>query len=105
MHIGVALEAATYQLAIESGVDQKKARNENYETGLAKPGCRQIPTTVLDPSWEQRSRDAFMAAKHSDAPQPPFDEQIRALDENILAFRYWLARRLGVPDETLSNRL
>ena len=42
-----------------------------------------------------------MAAKHVDAPAPPLDEQVRAVGENILAYRYWLARRLGATDQQL----
>jgi len=101
MNVGAALEAAAYQLAIEDGVSQKKARNEDYRDRLARLR-ESIPLSVLKSTWEQRSRDAFMAAKHSDAVQPPIEEQFRALGENILALRYWIARRLGASHKNLA---
>lgn len=103
-NVGTALEAIGYILALEAGKSAKGAARETYARRLER--LRQdIPRTVLDRDWPERSRVAFMAAKHVDAPSPPIDQQRRAIGENILAYRYWLARRLGATDSQLLRLL
>lgn len=103
-NIGAALEAIGYILALESGKGAKRAASETYVARLER--LRQsIPHRVLDQDWPERSRAAFMAAKHVDAASPPVDQQLRAIGENILAYRYWLARRLGASDTKLLRRI
>lgn len=99
-NVGGALEAIGYVLALEAGKSAHGAAREPYARRLER--LRQkIPERVLDRDWPERSRAAFMAAKHVDAPAPPVDQQLRAIGENILAYRYWLARRLGSTDGQL----
>jgi hypothetical protein len=104
MNVGSALEAIGYQLAVEDGAPQKILRHENYSDRLRRIG-KYIPVTVLDSDWPERSRASFMASKHSDAVQPSIDEQWSALGENILAIRYWIARRIGVSHRALKRNL
>lgn len=99
-NIGAALEAIGYILALESGKSAKGAAGEKYVARLERLR-KNIPERVLDRDWPERSRVAFMAAKHVDAQSPPVEEQVRAIGENILAYRYWLARRLGATDKQL----
>lgn len=99
-NIGAALEAIGYILALESGKSLKGAAGETYVARLERLR-KNIPQRVLDQDWPERSRVAFMAAKHVDAQSPPVVEQVRAIGENILAYRYWLARRLGATDKQL----
>jgi len=101
---GAALEAIGYILALEAGKSPQSAANERYVSRLQR--LRQvIPEAVLDRDWPERSRTAFMAAKHVDAPAPTLDQQLQAVGENILAYRYWLARRLGATDRQLLRRV
>lgn len=99
-NIGAALEAIGYILALESGKSTKGAAREKYVARLERLR-KHIPLRVLDQDWPERSRVAFMAAKHVDAQPPPIDQQVRAIGENILAYRYWIARRLGATDKEL----
>jgi hypothetical protein len=99
-NVGAALEAIGYILALEAGKSPTSSSRESYAARLER--LRElIPERVLDQDWPERSRAAFMAAKHVDAPAPPLDVQVRAVGENILAYRYWLARRLGATDQQL----
>ena len=100
VNVGAALEAIGFVLALEAGKSDKSAAGESYVSRLQRLR-NTIPERVLDKDWPERSRAAFMAAKHVDAPAPPVDQQVRAVGENILAYRYWLARRLGASDNRL----
>lgn len=104
VNAGSALEAIGYVLARESGKSERGAANEKYTAKLERIRDS-IPEDVIGPTWVERSKAAFMAAKHVDADAPPFDDQMRALGENILAFRYWLGKRLGASDKALKHLL
>jgi hypothetical protein len=99
-NVGGALEAIGYILALEAGKSANGAARETYAHRLERLR-QEIPERVLDRDWPERSRAAFMAAKHVDAPASPVDQQLHAIGENILAYRYWLARRLGATDSQL----
>ena len=101
---GAALEAIGYVLALESGKSSRSAAAESYATRLQRLRGM-IPERVLDQDWPERSRAAFMAAKHVDAPAPDAEQEVRAVGENVLAYRYWLARRLGATDLQLLQRI
>lgn len=102
VNAGSALEAIGYILAREAGKSKGGAASEPFTKRLERIR-ESIPEDVIQPDWVERSKAAFVAAKHVDADEPSHEDQLRALGENILAFRYWLGKRLGASDTALGH--
>lgn len=53
--------------------------------------------------WATESTTVYNGVKHADAPDPTGRELQQMLAKNRLVFRVWLARRIGVPDQTITG--
>lgn len=100
INVGSALEAIGFVLAQEAGKSARGAANESYARRLERLNA-ELPVGLLASDWMERSRSTFMAAKHVDAIAPPLEEQFQSLGESLLAFRAWLAVRLGASPDVI----
>lgn len=103
---GMGFEALGYVIAQEAGLNEKKAGAEPHVARLERIAS-EVPDGLIPDidTWPQRSSDAYNGVKHANRDMPDFLELANVQRENCLAFRLWVASRIGVADETLSNRL
>lgn len=103
---GMGFEALGFVAAQEAGLSEKKAGAESHVARLERIASA-IPGGLIPEidTWPQRSTEAYSGVKHANRDMPDFLELANVQRENCLAFRLWVASRIGVSHETLSNRL
>lgn len=96
----LGLEAIGYELALEAGMSSRKAaylpfidRMELIRTAL--------PVPTVHSTWPSRASDAYNGVKHANRALPAPVDMWSVVRENCLAFRVWVASRLGVKGDRL----
>lgn len=105
--IGICLEALGYLILMrDDEMPEEKAKKTRYITRFQRIG-RDIesvaPFDVGD--WARGTVEAYNGVKHANRALPDFLEITNRVRESCLAFRIWIALRLGVDAENLKERL
>lgn len=124
--MGSALEALGYAIWLYEENDGNsescgKPRCKGRKHGCSQPGCNKptavgyferaaktLPWTSLEISeettpleWAKSFNTVYKGCKHADNELPDSLESHDRADEGLLIIRCWLAKKLGVEDETL----
>lgn len=105
--IGVCLEALGYLIFMrDDGLTEDKARNKSYRLRferIAKDIEAVAPFDLED--WVTGTVEAYNGVKHANRVLPDFLEIMNRSRESCLAFRIWIALRLGVDADELKKRV
>jgi hypothetical protein len=105
MQVGAAVEALGYDLALDAGVSNKRAKDQLFDESANRVLEFlevDLPATVR--SWPDDLRRAYRNVKHAEHPLPAVEEAFHLLQMSRLILRLWLAKRLGVDAQLLLSR-
>lgn len=109
IQIGVALEALGYAIWLyeENGGVMPAGRRPSA-TGYFRRVAEKLPFSDLDissertaKSWAEAFNEVYKGCKHADNPLSDGLEAHRRAEQGLAVIRCWLAKKLGVVDETL----
>ena len=109
IQIGVALEALGYTIWLyeENGGVMPAGRRPSA-TGYFRRVAEKLPFSDLDisseqtaKSWAEAFNETYRGCKHADNALPDGLEAHRRAEQGLAVIRCWLAKKLGVVDETL----
>lgn len=105
-HTGPGLEALGYLLMLRDGVSATQAAKATLRTRLERvledlSGCLPFDSE----EWVTSTCKAYNGLKHANRDEPDWLDVIKAWRECVLVVRSWVAVELGVPAETLKQRL
>lgn len=109
IQIGVALEALGYAIWLyEENGGVVPAGRKPSATGYFRRVAEKFPFSDLDISgertakaWAEAFNETYRGCKHADNPLPDGLEAHRRAKQGLNVIRCWLAKKLGVSDETL----
>jgi hypothetical protein len=104
MQSSVGLEALGYQIAVESGVSQPSANRLSFGDRLELIRSS-LPVATVGSDWPARAADAYNGFKHANRVMPDRLSMSNTVRENVLAFRMWASKELGVSAEKLAGAL
>ena len=100
----LGLEAIAYELALESGMSERKAGNLRFKDRMSLIHSKLAAPTVSK-EWPARAADTYNGIKHADRPLPDQLSMRAVAEENTLVFRTWIASRIGVGKQVLQRNL
>lgn len=109
IQIGVALEALGYAIWLyEENGGVMPAGRKPSATGYFRRVAEKLPFSDLDISsertakvWAEAFNETYKGCKHADNPLPDGLEAHRRAEQGLAVIRCWLAKKLGVSNETL----
>lgn len=100
----IGMEALGYYLLIRNGISKKVAGNTSFENRLeliSKSLVDILPFDVDD--WKKRTSSAYNGVKHANRKRPDMLTCLNCWRETTLAFRCWVALKLGIEKEVLKG--
>ena len=100
----IGMEALGYYLLICNGISKKAAGNTSFENRLeliSKSLVDILPYDVDD--WIKRTTSAYNGVKHANRKRPDMLTCLNCWRETTLAFRCWVALKLGIEEEVLKG--
>lgn len=105
-HTGPGLEALGYLLVLRDTGSERKARESRLRQRLERiledvGNC--LPFDASE--WAARTADVYNGIKHANREAPDMLDVFNAWRECVLVVRAWIAVELGVPQESIKDRL
>lgn len=98
---GIGLEEIGYQVRRAMGITPTRLHHLNLQA-IASEVEHLLPFDSA--AWASNSTSVYNAVKHPDRPNPSAREMRESLTKDRWVFRVWIAKRLGVPDDVISDR-
>ena len=99
---GIGLEEIGHRIAVERGQGRRRSHHLNLQD-IADEVTRLLPFDGHE--WASRSTEVYNDVKHADRGGAGVSSMQQSLRENRLVFRIWLARRLGVAERAIRERM
>ncbi len=104
--VAMGLEAVGYRLALESGLTEKKAGDLRFaeRLRLVAADIRDVLPFDAD-DWIIGTTEVYNSIKHANRESMDIALRVLRWNQSVVAFRVWIAHRLGVPHRDLISRL
>ncbi len=104
--LSIGLEAVGYQIALDEGVDSKRAGNLSQESRLKRIADQITVEPGFDiKNWASSSAAVYNGIKHANRSRPEFEAAIEVMRQNQIVSRLWVAKRLEVNDTVLQRNM
>lgn len=104
--VAMGLEAVGYRLALESGLPEKKAGDLRFSERLRLVAADIRDVLPFDADdWITGTTEVYNSIKHANRESMDIALCVQRWNQSVIAFRVWIAHRLGVPHQEIISRL